>query len=175
MNAEEPDNLQIKFETDGIKSKSKKGTVGSDLKKSFKLPLIEYEYDEMNIPSPEYEAEFSYSSKQISDVFSQLGDFGDDIIVKCSENEINLMSKGVNGEMMVNIPIDELTSFSIIEGEEIILTYSLVYINKMCITNKLSDDIDLSLSNECPLKINYNLGEDSSLVFFIAPKMNDHF
>lgn len=175
MNAEEPDNLQIKFETDGIKSKSKKGTVGSDLKKSFKLPLIEYEYDEMNIPSPEYDAEFSYSSKQISDVFSQLGDFGDDIIVKCSENEINLMSKGVNGEMMVNIPIDELTSFSIVEGEEIILTYSLVYINKMCITNKLSDDIDFSLSNECPLKINYNLGEDSALVFFIAPKMNDHF
>jgi proliferating cell nuclear antigen len=107
-------------------------------------------------------------------VFSQLGGFGDDIIVKCSENEINLTSKGVDGEMMVNIPIDELTSYSIVEGEEIILTYSLVYINKMCITNKLSTDIDFSLSNECPLKINYNLGEEgSSLVFFIAPKMNE--
>lgn len=170
MNAADPDNLHIKFETDGVKPK--KGS--SDLKKSFKLPLVEYEYDEMTIPSPEYDAEFSYSSKQISDVFAQLGGFGDDIIVKCSENEINLTSKGVDGEMMVNIPIDELTSYSIVEGEEIILTYSLVYINKMCITNKLSTDIDFSLSNECPLKINYNLGEEgSSLVFFIAPKMNE--
>jgi hypothetical protein len=43
----------------------------------------------------------------------------------------------------------------------------------MCITNKLSTDIDFSLSNECPLKINYDLGDDSNLVFFIAPKMND--
>jgi hypothetical protein len=75
--------------------------------------------------------------------------------------------------MRVDIPIDEVSSYSIVEGEEIILTYSLAYINKMCITNKLSTDIEFSLSNECPMKINYNLGDDSSLVFFIAPKMNE--
>jgi len=169
MTADEPDSLHIRFENDGEKPKKS----ASELKKAFKLPLIEYEYEEMNIPSPDYDAEFSYTSKQISDVFSQLGGFGDDIIVKCSENEINLTSKGVDGEMMVNIPIDDLSSFSIVEGEEITLTYSLVYINKMCITNKLSADIDFSLSNECPLKINYSLGEDSALVFFIAPKINE--
>lgn len=169
MNTDEPDNLHIRFENDG----TKKGAA-SELKKAFKLPLMEYEYEEMNIPTPEYDAEFSYSSKQISDVFSQLGSFGDDIIVKCSEEELNLTSKGVNGEMMVNVPIDDLTSFSIVEGEEITLTYSLVYINKMCITNKLSTDIDFSLSNECPLKIGYSLGEDSALIFFIAPKMNEY-
>ena len=44
MNAAEPDNLHIKFETDDVKPKKS----SSDLKKSFKLPLIEYEYDEMN-------------------------------------------------------------------------------------------------------------------------------
>ena len=166
MTNETDDQLEIKFETEGEAKKK-------DFKKSFKMPLIEYEYEEMNIPSPDYDAEFSYTSKQISDVFSQLGGFGDDIIVKCSENEINLTSKGVDGEMMVNIPIDDLSSFSIVEGEEITLTYSLVYINKMCITNKLSTDVDFSLSNECPLKINYSLGEDSALVFFIAPKINE--
>jgi len=127
----------------------------------------------MNIPSPDYDAEFSFSSKQITDVFSQLNNFGDDIIIKCSENEVKLTANGVEGEMIVDIPIDELTSYSIVEDEEIILTYSLAYINKMCITNKLSSDIDFSLSNDCPLKINYSLGENSALVFFIAPKINE--
>jgi proliferating cell nuclear antigen len=166
MKNADDDQLEIKFETEG-ESKKK------DFKKSFKMPLIEYEYEEMNIPTPDYDAEFSFSSKQISDIFSQLNNFSDDIIMQCSENDVNLSANGANGEMKVEIPIDELTSFSIVEGEVITLTYSLAYINKMCITNKLSTDIDFSLSNECPLKINYDLGDDSNLVFFIAPKMNE--
>jgi len=166
MKNADDDQLEIKFESEGDTKKK-------DFKKSFKMPLIEYEYEEMNIPTPDYDAEFSFSSKQISDIFSQLNNFSDDIIMQCSENDVNLSANGANGEMKVEIPIDELTSFSIVEGEIITLTYSLAYINKMCITNKLSTDIDFSLSNECPLKINYDLGDDSNLVFFIAPKMND--
>jgi hypothetical protein len=75
--------------------------------------------------------------------------------------------------MRVDIPIDDLSSYSIVEEEEIILTYSLLYINKMCITNKLSTDVDFSLSNNCPMKINYSLGDDSLMVFYMAPKMNE--
>ena len=166
MTNETDDQLEIKFETENEAKKK-------DFKKSFKMPLIEYEYEEMNIPTPDYDAEFSFSSKQIADIFNQLNNFSDDIIMECSENDVNLSAKGANGEMKVEIPIDELTSFSIVEGEVITLTYSLAYINKMCITNKLSTDIDFSLSNNCPLKINYDLGNDSNLVFFIAPKMNE--
>ena len=144
-----------------------------DFKKFFKMPLTEYEYDEMAIPVVEYDAEFSLSSKQISDMFSQLSNFGNDIVIKCSEEEINLTTNGVSGEMRVDIPIDDLSSYSIIEGQEIILTYSLSYINKMCITNKLSNDIEFSLSNNCPMKISYDLGDNSLLQFFMAPKMNE--
>ena len=159
------DILHINFEF----NESKKG----DFKKSFKMPLVEYEYEEMNIPNVDYDAEFSLSSKQISDMFSQLNNFGSDIIINCSQDDISLTTNGVTGEMRVDIPIDDLTSYSIVEGEEVILTYSLSYINKMCITNKLSTDIDFSLSNECPMKISYDLGDDSSMIFFMAPKLND--
>jgi hypothetical protein len=75
--------------------------------------------------------------------------------------------------MLVNIPIEDLTEYSIIEDEIIELTYSLNYIHKMCITNKLSSDIEFSLSRKFPMKISYNLGDDSSLIFFIAPKITE--
>jgi proliferating cell nuclear antigen len=159
------DTLHINFES----SDTKKG----DFKKSFKMPLADYDYEEMHIPSVDYDAEFSLSSKQISEMFSQLSNFGSDIIIKCSEEDISLTTNGVTGEMRVDIPIDDLTSYSIVEGAEIKLTYSLAYMNKMCITNKLSTDIDFSLSNDRPMKIEYSLGEDSSMVFFIAPKVED--
>jgi proliferating cell nuclear antigen len=157
--------LHIKFDSPD----AKKG----DFKKSFKMPLADYDYDEMHIPEVDYDAEFSLSSKQISEMFSQLSNFGSDIIIKCSEEDISLNTNGATGEMRVDIPIDDLTSYSIVEGAEIKLTYSLAYMNKMCITNKLSTDIDFSLSNDRPMKIEYSLGEDSSMVFFIAPKVED--
>ena len=165
MNSDEKDVLYVNFES----IEAKKG----DFKKSFKMPLAEYEYEEMNIPTVDYDADFSLLSKQITDMFSQLNNFGNDIIINCSETSISLTTNGITGEMRVDIPIDDLSSYSIVEGEDITLTYSLAYINKMCITNKLSADVEFSLSNDCPMKISYDLGDDSSMIFFMAPKMND--
>ena len=156
------DILQIFFD-------SKKG----EFKKSFKLPLIDYDYQEMQIPEVEYDAEFSLSSKEITEMFSQLSNFGSDINIRCSEDQVSLTTNGVAGEMKVDILVDDMTSYGIVEDEIVDLTYSLVYVNKMCTTNKLSNEIDFSLSNQCPMKIHYHLGDDSSLVFFIAPKMDD--
>ena len=102
-----------------------------------------------------------------------MSSFGDDINIKCTDQGIDLISNGVMGEMLVNVPIDDLSEYSINEGDDIDLNYSLVYIHKMCITNKLSTDVDFSLSNDMPMKIRYDLGDDSSIMFFIAPKMND--
>jgi proliferating cell nuclear antigen len=165
MDNDNIDILHINFESQEIKK--------GDFKKTFKMPLVEYEYEEMIIPTVDYDAEFSLSSKQIADMFSQLSNFGNDIIINCSEEDISLTTNGITGEMRVDIPIDDLTSYSIIESGKIILTYSLTYINKMCITNKLSNDVDFSLSNDCPMKISYSLGDDSSMIFFIAPKLNE--
>ena len=172
MDDDNEDTIHIHFIPQEKESK-KDDFKGHDcFKKFFKMPLTEYDYDEMAIPVVNHDAEFSLSSKQISDIFSQLSNFGNDIIIKCSEEEISLTTNEVTGEMRVDIPIDDLSSYSIIEGQEIILTYSLSYINKMCITNKLSNDIEFSLSNNLPMKISYDLGDNSLLQFFIAPKIN---
>ena len=145
----------------------------SDYNKYFTMPLLEYEYDEMNIPNTDFDAEFSLPSKRLTDMLSQLSNFGDDINIKCSDDCVDFKTKGISGEMRVNIPVEDMLSYGLVEGEEVDLIYSLLYVNKMCITNKLSTDIDFSISKEYPMKINYNLGDDSSLVFYIAPKLSD--
>ena len=141
--------------------------------KHFKIPLVDYEYQEMNIPTVEYDAEFSISSKKICEITSQMLAFGNDLNIKCSEERIDLVTDGIVGEMLVNIPIDDLNEYSIIEGEIIDLKYSLNYISKMCLTNKLSSEVVFCISADYPMKINYDLGDDSSIVFYIAPKISD--
>lgn len=149
------------------------GDKKSDYSKFFTMPLIEYEYDEMNIPETDYDSELSLPAKKVTDMLSQLSNFGDDLNIKCSDDFVDFKTSGTSGEMRVNIPIDDMSSYSVVEGEDINLTYSLIYISKMCITNKLSSDIDFSLSNECPMKIRYDLGDESALLFYIAPKLSD--
>ena len=99
-----------------------------------------------------------------------MSSFGDDINIKCTDEGIDLISNGVMGEMLVNIPIDDLSEYSINEGDDIDLNYSLVYIHKMCITNKLSNEIQFCISKEFPMKLKYDLGDSSSIEFYIAPK-----
>jgi proliferating cell nuclear antigen PCNA len=144
-----------------------------EFNKYFKIPLADFDYEEMEVPNVDYDAEFSISSKKICDIVSQMILFGSDINVKCTEDKIDLITNGVTGEMLVNIPIEDLNEYSIVEGEVINLNYSLSYINKMCLTNKLSNEIQFFISADYPMKICYDLGEDSSMVFYIAPKMAD--
>lgn len=144
-----------------------------EFNKYFKISLNDYDYQLMNVPDVYYDAEFSISSKKICEIVSQMMTFGTNINIKCSEEKIDLITNGITGEMLVNIPIEDLTEYSIVEGEEIKLSYSLNYINKMCLTNKISNEINFFISGEYPMKIQYALGDDSYIIFFIAPKISD--
>lgn len=144
-----------------------------EFNKYFKIPLVDYDYELMGIPTVDYDAEFSIHSKKICEIVSQMMVFGADIQINCSEEKIDLVTNGVTGEMRVNIPIEDLTQYSIVEGEEIQLSYSLSYIHKMCLTNKLSSEIDFFISAESPMKLKYDLGNNSSMEFYIAPKVTD--
>lgn len=164
------DNLVIEFEHMTVTKKT------GDYTKYFTLPLIDYDYEEMEIPETEYDAEFSIPSKKITDMLTQLANFGDNIHIICTDSEVDFKSNGPTGEMRTNIVVDNMTSYAIVEDEKIMLSYSLTYINTMCLTNKLSNDIAFSLSNDRPMKISYQLEEtntNNTLLFYLAPKIDD--
>jgi hypothetical protein len=43
----------------------------------------------------------------------------------------------------------------------------------MCCSTKLGATIDVSLSREYPMALKYNLGDESQVIFYIAPKISD--
>jgi len=142
--------------------------------KFFKIPLVDFDNLVMEIPeNAEYDAELSIISKKICEIASQMLLFGNDINFKCFQDQIHLITDGTNGEMLVKVPIYDLNEYSIIEDEIVNIRYSLTYIDKMCLSNKLANEIQFSLSKEFPMKINYDLGDDSSIVFYIASKIDE--
>lgn len=144
-----------------------------DFSKYFIIPLAETDFELFTLPNIEYEVDFSMDAKKMCEITNQLLLFGSDLEIICNEEKIQLGTNGISGNMLVNILLNDLKEFSIAEGECIVLKYSLSYLGKMCLSNKLSNIIEFSLSSEYPMRINYDLGENSSLTFFIAPKIVD--
>jgi proliferating cell nuclear antigen len=139
----------------------------------FEIPLMDIEEDALGIPKIEYDVDFSIDSKKFSDLISELCVLGNELHVKCSEEVLEFNSSGDLGKLKVNIPIDDLNEFAISEGEQIETFYSLNHIGKMCMSTKLGPQITISISPDYPMNIKYDLGDDSSVSFYIAPKMKD--
>jgi proliferating cell nuclear antigen len=139
----------------------------------FELPLMDSEHETLNIPSVDYDVEFSIEAKKFGELISELMVFGPNLNIRCTEDLLEFNSNGDAGKLKVNIPIDSLNEFSISEGEELDISYSLNHIGKMCLSSKLGGEISLSISAEYPMALKYSLGDDSSVAFYIAPKIVD--
>lgn len=140
----------------------------------FELNLIDVDEESLGIPEVEYDVEFTIESKKLVEVLSQLNTFGQDLNIRCSETVIELNSNGDSTKLKVNIPVDDLDEYAIAEGEEFNISFSLSHLCKMCLSMKMSPTINVALSVEYPLALLYNLGDDSKVVFFIAPKISDN-
>jgi len=142
--------------------------------KHFEVPLIDLEVEYMEIPLIDYVAEFTVPSGVFSGLINQLKMFGDSMDITCSEEKIILFSNSPDsGKMSVEMNIDDLTSFSINEGEELNLSFSLNFLHNICSFNKLAKEMEIKLVNNFPLAIIYDLSNDGFMKFYLAPKVDD--
>lgn len=139
----------------------------------FELPLMDVEHETLLIPEVNYDFEFTMDAKKFGELISELMVFGSDLNILCNEELLELNASGDSGKLKVNVPIDSLSEFAISEGENLDITYSLNHIGKMCLSSKLGSEISIGISAEYPMSLKYNLGEDSTVAFFIAPKIMD--
>lgn len=156
-----------------INKATDKDSTAANFDHFFELPLIDIEQENLNIPNVDYDVEFSMESKKFSDLISELMVFGPNLNILCNEDLLEFNSSGDSGKLKVNIPIDSLNEFAISEGEELNISYSLAHIGKMCLSTKLGGEIGVGISAQYPMSLKYSLGDDSTVAFFVAPKIAD--
>ena len=161
---DEEDKLLISFQT----TSDNKGKV---FDKHFEIPLLDIDSDIMNIPSMEYQAEFSLLSATFANMISQLKQFGDTIDIECSEEAIKMVSQSVeNGKMNANMPIDGLNEYSIEENKVVRSCFSLKHLHNICQYHKIANSVQLYLSENYPIKIKYEIEGNGHIVFYLAPR-----
>lgn len=139
----------------------------------FEVPLIEFDEELMEIPPVEYDAEITIPSSNFSTLIHQLKGFGDVLNIQCDEENIQFISKSTeNGSMRVEVPIEDLLGFSIVENETLNVSFGLQYLNTICAYNKLSKNVVLKIHKEYPLEIEYIFDENGGCIkYLLAPKI----
>jgi proliferating cell nuclear antigen len=162
---EENDTLSIHFTSDDK----------SVFDKHFQCPLLDLESETMVIPDIDYAAEFTLQSSVFSTLINQLKTFGDTLDLECTEQQIKLTAKSPEcGTMAVEVPIDDLNAFSINEGEELNMSFSLQSLHHICMFNKVTKEINIRLCSEYPLSVVFPITEeDAHLRVYLAPKITD--
>lgn len=173
------DKLELKYEDENdvdklyinfLNGKENKGAFDH----FFELNLIDVDEDNLVIPEVDYDVEFTIDTKKLVEVLSELNTFGQDLNIKCSESVVELNANGDTTKLKVNIPVDDLDEYAIAEGDAIDISFSLSHLCKMCLSMKMSSRINVAISGEYPMSLIYNLGDESKVSFFIAPKVSDN-
>ena len=169
------DKLAIKFTcVNNQNSGDKKPETKTVYDKHFEIPLIDISEEHMEIPEIDFQAEILLPSSIFASIIQQLKLFGESLDIQCNEEKIMLCSNSIeNGKMFVEINIDDIEEFSINEGENIELSYSLNYLNNICLYHKIAKNIEIKLCDQYPMRIYYDLGDGAKIVFYLAPKISD--
>lgn len=164
LNMTQHDYLDISFE---------KISGDSEYNKYFQIPLVEINSERLNVPDQSYTLDLEFDSKKLKKLIDELSIFGEHVNLTANENEINAISKSVEGNMTVNIPFDDIEEYSIEENETINSTFLLKFIKNVCQFHKISQNINIYITNNLPIQLKYNICENSYTRFYIAPNVDD--
>jgi proliferating cell nuclear antigen PCNA len=146
----------------------------SSFDKSFEVPLVSIDRGLLNISEMEFSAEFSLPSTTFGSMVNQLKQFGDNLFIECTEEHIQLIADSQEfGKMKTHIPIEELEEYAIDEGQIVTSSFGLRMLHNICLYQKIAKNINIGLTANYPMKIEYNIEDNAELVFYIAPRIED--
>ena len=157
------DNLEVSF------------TGGENvLDKYFEIPLMDIEQELLELDNNESEIDVIMTSKNFSELVSQLQMFNDRLTMTFTEESLSMVSNGSDGSMKVNISFDDVIEYSVEEDIQLRQSYSLKFVSMMCLFSKLSEEFIMAFSKERPMYGKYKLDDENSFVsFYLAPKVED--
>lgn len=137
----------------------------------FMLNLVEVNDENLEIPIIDYDVEIEINAEHFNNLLSELNTIGPEFNIICSEESVDVITTGDISQLKINIPIDDLNVYAIASGENINTSFSLNHLYKMCSSTGLSENIKIGISNDIPIQLIYNLGDDSFVSFHVAPKV----
>jgi proliferating cell nuclear antigen len=140
----------------------------------FEAPLMDIEAEYLGIPVIEYDMEMTLPAVVFSTMIQQLRGFGDSLDICCGEDLVRLTATTQDsGSMSVNIRMDDLVEYAIVEDTELKLSFGLQHLQTVCAYSKVTKNAVVKMHSAYPLCVDYPLELGGFIHFFLAPKISE--
>lgn len=156
--------------------------------KEFQLPLVMMDNDILEIPKTDYSVDLKMVSSEFSELIDQLGIFGQELLIKCTDEKIEMTGQGEMGKMTAVIKEEDILLYAIEEDTTIELLFGMDFVRNFATFSKVNKAINIHWSKEVPMKVEYSLddaiddddddvseisGASNYVRFYLAPKIED--
>ena len=163
---EDPSHLTIIFENE------KKGRLTE-----FNINLIQIDSEHLSITDSEGGSTISMGSSEFSKICRELHALSETVVIETQNDFVKFSVEGDSGSGSIKLEQNEGesrdTAVSLKCEDQVNLSFALRYLTMFNKASTLSNVVDIKLSNEAPLTVQYKIEEFGTLKFYLAPKITD--
>ncbi|KAF6001069.1 hypothetical protein F1559_002333 [Cyanidiococcus yangmingshanensis] len=150
----------------------------ADRMSEFHLKLMDIDSETLEIPESMYHAEIELPSAELRRIVSDLSTMGDSVRISVSKEGVRFTVRGDEGSGSVilrqSTGVDKPEeAIHIVMNEPVEQSFALKYLNLFCKAAPLSARVQIKLSKDAPLLVNFSMNNIGYLSYYLAPKIGD--
>ncbi|KAG8228786.1 hypothetical protein J437_LFUL006665 [Ladona fulva] len=144
----------------------------------YEMKLMNLDQEHLGIPETDYACVIKMPSGEFARICRDLSQFGESVVIACSKEGVKFSAAGDIGAANVKIAqtanADKEEEAVTIEMQEpVTLTFACRYLNSFTKATPLSPVVQLSMSADVPLVVEYRIGDIGHIRYYLAPKIED--
>ncbi len=142
-------------------------------KRTFKLPLIDVEELEMELPELPFTARVVLLGEVLKEAVRDASLVSDAIKFIAKESEFVMRAEGETNEVEIKLTLDDEGLLDLEVEEDTKSAYGISYLADMIKGFGKADEVTLRFGNEMPLEMDYFIRDEGKLVFLLAPRVEE--
>ncbi|XP_015519882.1 proliferating cell nuclear antigen [Neodiprion pinetum] len=144
----------------------------------YEMKLMNLDQEHLGIPETDYSCIVKMPSQEFARICRDLSQFGESMAISCTKEGVKFSSAGDIGSANIKLAqtanVDAEEEAVVIEMQEpVSLTFACRYLNSFTKATPLSAQVQLSMSADVPLVVEYKIGELGHIRYYLAPKIED--
>ncbi|MBN2067620.1 MAG: proliferating cell nuclear antigen (pcna) [Candidatus Diapherotrites archaeon] len=127
-----------------------------DLSRSFSLPLIDVNEEEVKIPEAEFDAKVEISARVLKEALKDAGLFGSSVVLKVKDRQLFVEARGSAGTL--HTIARQAKHITVKGSSEVVSKYSLGFLQNIVKDAASDEKISMQLKSDAPMKVSYKIG-----------------
>ncbi|CAG9764931.1 unnamed protein product [Ceutorhynchus assimilis] len=144
----------------------------------YEMKLMNLDQEHLGIPDTEFSCIIKMPSAEYARIIRDLSQFGESIVISCTKEGVKFSASGDIGtgnvKLAQTINFDKEEDSVVIDMQEpVTLTFACQYLNSFAKATPLSNQVTLSMCDNVPLVVEYEIPDLGYLRYYLAPKIEE--